>query len=150
MRGSWNTIELDENGSDIPNRVIFYKDFDTLYVDVANWRDIPTQDIKEVNIVINSLPVNTPQLEEIYLAPDFNGWNPGDSNMIFQKLADGRLHITILKHGYYLEYKITRGSWGNVEVDELGNEIPNRITNYGFADTVFIDIVKWRDFDGNY
>jgi hypothetical protein len=150
LRGSWNTIELDENGSDIPNRIIFYKDFDTLYVDVANWRDIPTQDTKEVIIVINSLPVNTPQLEEIYLAPDFNGWNPGDSNMIFQKLADGRLHITIPKHGYYLEYKITRGSWGNVEVDELGNEIPNRITNYGFADTVFIDIVKWRDFDGNY
>ena len=150
LRGSWNTIELDENGSDIPNRVMFYKDFDTLYVDVVNWRDIPTQDSKEVIIVINRLPVNTPQLEDIYLVPDFNGWNPGDENLIFQKLADGRFYIIIPKHGYYLEYKITRGNWGNVEVDENGNEVPNRITNYGFTDTVLIDVVKWRDLDGNY
>ncbi len=49
-----------------------------------------------------------------------------------------------------MEFKITRGSWGNVEVDNLGNEITDRILNYGFADTVLIDVIKWRDFDGNY
>ena len=70
--------------------------------------------------------------------------------LIFQKLADGRFCIIIPKHGYYFEYKITRGNWGNVEVDENGNEVPNRITNYGFTDTVLIDVVKWRDLDGNY
>lgn len=150
LRGSWSTIAVDKYGSEMPNRLIFYKDFDTLYIEVENWKDKPTLEMNEVTIVVNSLPDNTPQLEDIYLAPEFNGWNPGDRNMIFQKLADGRHYIIVKKQGHYFEYKITRGNWETVEVDEQGNEIPNRTLNYGFADTVFIDVVKWRDFDGNY
>ncbi len=150
LRGSWNTIEVGEDGSDFENRIVFYKDIDTLNVVVANWIDIPTLDNDDITIVLNTLPVNTPQLEDIYLAPDFNGWNPGSKSMIFRKLADGRPYITIPKHGNLMEYKITRGNWATVEVDKNGDESSNRILHHGFADTVFIDVLKWRDLNGNY
>ena len=150
LRGSWTTIEVDKFGSEIPNRVENYQDVDVLYVDVANWCDLPTQKVTDVTLVLNSLPANTPKLEDIYLAPDFNGWDPGDRDMIFSKLSDYRFYITIPKNGHYFEFKITRGNWGNVEVDKHGNEIPDRVLHYGFADTVLIDVIKWRDFDGNY
>lgn len=150
LRGSWNKIEVSEDGTDVENRFVFYKDIDTLNVAVANWKDKPILNSDDVTIVLNSLPANTPQLEDIYLAPDFNGWNPGSKNMIFRKLADGRQYITISKSGNQLEYKITRGNWAKVEVDNYGKETSNRILHYGFADTVYIDVAKWRDLDGNY
>jgi hypothetical protein len=151
LRGSWNTIEVDKYGSGLPNRIHYYKDFDTLYVDVANWKDKPTLNIDDLTIVINNLPTGTPQLEDIYLAPEFNGWNPGDKGFIFLKLSNGKPYITIQKqHGDFFEYKITRGNWETVEVDDFGNPLDNRVIHYGFSDTVFIDVIKWRDFEGNY
>lgn len=150
LRGSWNTIEVDQFGSDIPNRFYHYKDVDSIFVEVANWKDKPTSAIDDVTIVINSFPRHSPQLEEIYLAPNFNDWNPGDRNLIFSKLKDDRFYITVPKKGDDMEYKITRGSWETVEVDENGNQMPDRRLTFGFADTVYIDLVKWRDFGGNY
>lgn len=150
LRGSWNTLEVDIYGSDIPNRIMDYKDVDTVYVEIANWRDLPSKEVEDVTIVLSSLPAITPELEDIYLAPDFNGWNPGDRDLIFSKLNDGRPYITINKDGKFVNYKITRGNWSTVEVDIDGNEIPDRVFYYGFADTIFIDVIKWRDFEGNY
>ena len=151
LRGSWSTIEVDQYGSEVANHKVFYKDIDTLYYEVVNWKDMPIKEIEELTIVINSLPKNTPQLEDIYLAPEFNGWNPGSKSMIFQKLPNGKPYLTIEKqHGTNFKYKITRGNWAKVEVDEFGNETSDRVLNYGFADTIYIDVIKWRDLDGNY
>jgi len=106
--------------------------------------------LDQVTIVINKLPESTPLDDDLYLAPDFNGWDPGDSNMIFDKFSDGRLFITIPASGRGMEYKITRGNWSTVEVTEYGESIADRTLAFGFADTVYIEVVKWRDFDGNY
>ncbi|MEZ5197194.1 MAG: hypothetical protein R2764_12570 [Bacteroidales bacterium] len=149
-RGSWESIEVDQYGSDIPNRFYYYKDIDTIHIDVANWKDRPRFDTDKVTLVINKLPDNTPRLDALYLAPDFNGWNPEDKSQIFLTLPDGRPYIDIKKRGNSTSYKITRGGWGRVEVDEWGNEIPDRVINFGFADTVYIEVQKWRDFGGNY
>lgn len=151
LRGSWSNIEVDKYGSGIENHRIFYKDFDTLYHIVENWKDLPTKEIEQVTIVLNTIPFNTPQLEEIYFAPEFNGWNPGSQRMIFQKLSNGKPYLTIDKqHAPFFEYKITRGNWETVEVNDQGEQTSNRMLNYGFADTVYIDVIKWRDLDGNY
>ena len=149
-RGSWESIEVDQYGSDIGNRFYYYKDIDTVFIDIANWKDRPRFDAEKVTLVINQLPVNTPRQDAIYLAPDFNGWNPEDKSQIFLTLPDGRPYIDIRKRGNSTSYKITRGGWRRVEVDEWGNQIPDRVLNFGFADTVYIDVVKWRDIDGNY
>ena len=149
-RGSWNSVEVDKFGLDKKNRTFLFKDFDTVYIQIENWSDKPTKQLENITLVIDQLPANTPRLDDIYLAPDFNGWNPMDKNLIFDKLSDGRSYITIPAKSGTTEYKITRGGWSKVEVDEHGRETQNRTLHYGFSDTIHITVAKWRDFDGDY
>jgi len=125
-----------------------YNDFDTLYLQVENWKDLPTiNHPHQLTLVIDHLPNNTPENANIYLAPDFNGWDPGDKNLIFSKLNNGQPYLTIPIPGSEMDFKITRGSWSTVEVDHDGNETENRKLFTGFADTVHIQVVRWRDLD---
>jgi hypothetical protein len=149
-RGSWETVQLDKYGSEMPNYFYSYGDFDSLFIDVENWKDKPLQKQKTISLILDDMPEDTPEYSVFYLAPDFNGWNPTDKNLIFENLPDGRPIITIPVNGNHMEYKITRGGWETVEVDKYGYDMDNRILNYGFADTVLINIVKWRDMYGNY
>jgi len=149
-RGSWKRVEVNEYGSDIVNRNFLFKDVDTVFVSITNWKDLPRFEIDDVTLVINKMPENTPKLDNIYLAPDFNNWDPGNPGQVFYYLPDGRPYITIPRRGRQTEYKITRGNWETVEVDMYGNPIDNRVLNYGFSDTVYIDVFMWRDFDGEY
>ncbi len=144
-RGSWTAQEVDQYGSDMPNRKYLYKDYDTLYIDVANWKDKPLFHPGKTTIVIDRLPENTPPSAQIYITGSFNDWNPGSKAMIMKKSENGIPFITLALNGEIVEYKITRGAWVNSEVDENGWEIPNRVLNLGFADTVRISVVRWRD-----
>jgi hypothetical protein len=149
-RGSWETAQIKKDGSESPNYNFNYDELDTLFIEVENWQDLPEKRVNEVTLVIDKLPIRTPDEDDIFLAPDFNGWDPKDENLIFHQLPDGRQAITIPAKRNSLEYKITRGGWATAEVDRNGNEIPNRKLYYGFADTVYIKVKKWRDIGGNY
>ncbi|MCF8369459.1 MAG: hypothetical protein K9G76_10490 [Bacteroidales bacterium] len=149
-RGAWENMEVDAYGSDIPNRRLNFMESDTAFIKVANWKDLPVKETPYITIVINKMPLNTPVNDKIYLVPDFNDWDPTDENLVFQKMDKGKYFITIPRHGNATEYKITRGGWGRVETDENGNPIPNRVLNYGFSDTLYIELEKWRDLGGNY
>jgi hypothetical protein len=149
-RGSWQSVEVDQYGSEPPNRILYFKDADTVVLDIENWKDLPPFRLDDVTLVIDELPPTTPQTQPIYLAPDFNGWDPGDDRLIFNYLSDGRPYITLPARNGPTEYKISRGNWGNVEVDQHGNSISNRTLNYGFADTVYVKVARWRDFGGRY
>ncbi|MFA5417474.1 MAG: glycogen-binding domain-containing protein [Bacteroidales bacterium] len=149
-RGSWEMAQVDQYGSELPPYKYNYNDFDTLFVDVDNWKDLPTKRVNQVTLVLDKIPINTPQNSRLYLAPDFNNWNPEDQNLIFGKLPNGKPAITFDTYGRLMEYKITRGGWDRVEVNRYGEEIPNRILYFGFADTVYIKIDRWRDRGGNY
>ena len=149
-RGSWESAQVDSYGSDLNAYKYNYNDFDTLFINIENWKDLPDKRLRNVTLVINRLPIKTPDNDNIFLAPDFNGWDPFDKNLIFDKLPDGRPVLTFPSKGNSMEYKITRGGWSTAEVDKHGNEIPNRVLYYGFADTVYIKVRKWRDFDGKY
>ena len=149
-RGSWETSEIGVYGEEIPNLNYNYNDFDTLVLRVANWKDKPKFRHDSITLVINQLPSNTPPKDNLYLAPDFNGWNPGDKKLIFDKLPDGKPYITIPVRGPAVEYKITRGNWNTVETNEFGDDVADHVIFNGFADTVYIIVIAWRDFDGNY
>lgn len=149
-RGSWESAQVDEYGSDLYAYKYNYNDFDTLFIEVENWKDLPRKRMRNVTLVIDRLPIKTPGHDNIFLAPDFNGWNPEDNRLIFDELPDGRPAITIPTRGKGMEYKITRGGWRTVEVDGNGDEMPNRTLYFGFADTVYIKVKKWRDFGGTY
>jgi len=144
-RGSWNTIEVDQFGSEIPNRNYLYKDYDTIYISVANWKDKPRFHDERTTIIIDKLPDNTPVSAPIYITGSFNNWNPKDRDMILKKLGNGKPYITLSLKDDYVEYKITRGGWHTCETDENGMEIPNRGLSLGFADTIHIRVARWSD-----
>lgn len=144
-RGSWKSIEVDKYGSEMPNRNYLYKDFDTLYIPVANWKDKPLFHHEKTTIVIDQLPSKTPENASIYIAGTFNDWNPGNNNYIFRMNEDRKLFITLPISEEYVEYKITRGDWNKREVQDNGWDISNRGLNPGFADTVHISVARWLD-----
>lgn len=146
-RGSWESEAVDKYGTPLSAFKYQYSDFDTIILQepIENWKDIPTNSQQEfITIALSKLPDNTPQDAHIYLAPDFNGWFPSDKDLLFN-LKNGNAYLTIPIKGKRMEYKITRGGWESVETNAFGEDIENRILNFGFADTVYLDVIKWKD-----
>ena len=74
-----------------------------------------------------AVPAATPTDSGVYIAGNFNGWNPG--NVAYRLTADGagRYAITLPADVRGpIEFKFTRGSWEKVEVDSAGRGIENR------------------------
>jgi hypothetical protein len=95
-----------------------------------------------------TLPADTPPDATIFIAGDFQGWNPGKTPMT--KTADGTWEISLpFTEGQALQYKYTRGSWEAVEKDAGCGEIPNRTVTvtYGTDGTMLVtdEVQKWRD-----
>lgn len=106
-----------------------------------------------VTIIVN-IPDYTPDYSSIYIAGNFNSWNPGDEKFKL-KNENGKYKITLkAKPGFTIEYKITRGNWKTVEKGKKGEEISNRIYTFDSKkNTIEITVYNWRDFvekgDGN-
>ncbi len=100
----------------------------------------------QLTINVTSVPANTPTGSDIYIASNFNGWNPGDSNYILTNNGNGTYQITFTPSVGTLEYKFTRGSWSSVEGNAQGNTIANRTISYsGNPQTVNVSILSWED-----
>lgn len=63
----------------------------------------------QVQLVITSLPANTPADTKIFVAGSFNGWNPAETAL--HKNAEGNFIVTVPESDGKAEYKFTRGSW---------------------------------------
>ena len=99
----------------------------------------------QVTLIIDSLPDYTPPGDVLYIAGDFNGWNPGDVNHMLSKNNDGLWEITLdgFADGVTIQYKFTRGSWETVEKGPNGEEINDRSFTFGNASTVHCIIFNW-------
>jgi len=95
-------------------------------------------------IVINSLPSNTPQEDQIYFAGEPNGWNPGDADWVFVQNEDVFVLDIAPSAPTVFQGKITRGSWETVEGNANGGFMPNREFNFSWVDTLFIDVLTWE------
>lgn len=98
-----------------------------------------------------SPPEGTPAEDVIYIAGDFQGWDPAGTPM--SPLDDSTWEITLdFEDASSLEYKYTRGSWEAVEKDAGCGEIPNRTAtaDYGADGTQqVLDVIElWRDTGG--
>jgi glycosidase len=96
------------------------------------------------------VPGGTPPKDAIFIAGDFQGWNPGASPMT--RVDDHTWTITIaFDDAAQPQYKFTRGSWEAVEKDAGCGEIPNRTITVDFGaggtQTVADTVAKWRDVD---
>ncbi len=95
-----------------------------------------------------TVPKDTPNDAAVFIAGDFQGWNPGKTPM--RRAADGTWEIELpFTEGQALQYKYTRGSWEAVEKDAGCGEIPNRTltVTYGTDGTMLVtdEAAKWRD-----
>jgi predicted alpha/beta superfamily hydrolase len=96
----------------------------------------------QVTIRIESLPVSTPPDSRLYVAGNFNGWNPADTTVQFKK--NGTYYeVTLPIQLHPILYKITRGSWASCEVSITGESIENRQLDARYPLTVGISIAGW-------
>lgn len=142
-RGSWETEEADENGYRIENRKHKYIGIDTIFMSIKNWYDLPGEG-HSVVLVIDKIPEYTPENAKIYLASDINGWNPSDKQFIMKE-KNGKYYFDVIIRKRDIYYKFTRGGWGSVEGDRFGGEIENRKLYYNYQDTIYHQVLSWKD-----
>jgi predicted alpha/beta superfamily hydrolase len=104
----------------------------------------------QVTFILESIPDYTPDAGPIYMAGDFNGWNPAGDGQSLRKNPSGKWWITLpaKPSGTSISYKFTRGSWATVEKGTAGEEIANRSYTFSVTDTILITIHNWADNGG--
>lgn len=81
--------------------------------------------------------------DTIYMAGNFNTWNPIDKR--YQLLPDTGSYLDLqLVPGNY-EYKVTRGGWNKVETSKDGKDLGNRSLTLTKDTVIEISINGWRD-----
>ena len=65
---------------------------------------------------------------KIYITGNFTDWNPQNNHFVMDQLDKGVYYFKIDDDLLpdLIEYKFTKGGWGNVELDKYGNITPNR------------------------
>lgn len=84
-------------------------------------------------------------MDHLFVAGNFNTWNPADSSYQLKPDESGISKITLsLPAGNY-EYKFTRGNWQKGETDTAGTGTANRSLQLSSDTTIHIDILGWAD-----
>ena len=92
-----------------------------------------------------TLPDNTPAGDRIYLAGNFNNWNPSSPKFIMERTGNMAVLVVEMPIGMEIEYKYTRGGWKSVEKGPEGEEISNRKATVT-EELVLEDVVaSWAD-----
>lgn len=96
-------------------------------------------------IEITRLPSAT-ATEKIYLAGNFNNWNPKDENYRLQLHSQERYAI-LLKNipADTYEFKFTQGSWEKVETSSDGKNIANRTIKIVSDTVLMLTIEGWSE-----
>ncbi len=88
----------------------------------------------------------TPPKGKVFMASSLNDWRVDDPAYRFKEVAPGAYELILeLPKGTLLEYKLSRGAWPNVEVDERGQETENRRLTFFSPTTLRLDVAHWRD-----
>jgi predicted alpha/beta superfamily hydrolase len=106
---------------------------------------IQTLPFAQVKVVFNtgSIPVTSSKV--IFLAGDFNKWNPADTTWQLKQLPAGNYElIKNMTKGNY-SFKVTKGSWNMVESGTSGQDKGNRDLIINHDTTVSINIEGWKD-----
>ncbi|WP_153800184.1 alpha/beta hydrolase [Foetidibacter luteolus] len=90
--------------------------------------------------------VGAKKLDDIYIAGNFNDWNPHDFNYKLKPFGGTRKAIVLknLAAGKY-EFKFTRGAWEKVETTAKGEDIANRQVEVTADTSLEISIPGWKD-----
>jgi len=110
----------------------------------------PFLGLAQLTLQVTSIPANTPAGDTIFVAGNFNGWDPGNVDYALSESSPGVWEITISPEAGTLEFKFTRGSWPTVEGNAAGGYLPNRTYLYdGGAVTLELEILSWEGSGSN-
>lgn len=99
----------------------------------------------KITFKTSKIPSSKEANPHLFLAGDFNGWNPADKASEMLPDGSGSYQVTrTLKAGKY-SFKITRGTWLSVECNAQGHMIGNRDLTVNHDSTVVINIANWQD-----
>ena len=150
-QGSWTVTEGDAKGSSIADRVYSRDSLENpsyLECRIAGWESKITY-----RFHILSVPENTPHDATLYLAGDFNGWNPADESYKLTRQMDGTYRVSVFTDQPVIHFKFTRGSWASVEGQGNGAVRPNRVQGLGRVDSydnIPIEIESWEDLSATF
>jgi metallo-beta-lactamase class B len=105
----------------------------------------------QLTVRVSALPPATPSGATVFIAGDFNRWNPGDTTWALRPKADGALTLTFpASIRGPIAFKFTRGNWTTVETSADGSDIPNRtVVIPQTGDTTYTTtIAAWKSSDG--
>lgn len=146
-RGNWQTTEGSLGGKSILNRTIPNKKGNTGVhsVEISGWEDLPI--IGSYTFVVEKIPDNTPHDASLYIAGNFNDWNPADPSYKLTLQADSSYKITFKAASDTLYYKFTRGSWPSVEGRANGRTVVNRVLVRNSPEPLLIKtkVSAWED-----
>lgn len=98
----------------------------------------------QITLKITALPADTPPNATIYVAGNFNNWNPSSTPM--KNDGSGNYIFTVPETGGGLEYKFTRGSWNTAEGNAAGSSLSNRTATFtGSPQTLNLTIQSWEE-----
>lgn len=91
-----------------------------------------------------TVPTDTDPEAHVYIAGDFQSWQPGSADYRLEKTADNLWEITLpLEPGKALQFKFTLGGWESVEKGRGGQEIENRLHRVTGGETLELEVGSW-------
>src|SRR6185503_19045021 len=97
-----------------------------------------------ITIILDKVPAGT-TADRLYIAGNFNNWEPADENTILTKGTDGKYSRVFddVQAGQY-EYKFTMGSMESIELAADGKDLANRILNLSSDTTIHLTVARWK------
>ncbi|PWJ56979.1 helix-turn-helix protein [Dyadobacter jejuensis] len=108
---------------------------------------ISFQAFSQTTLIVSPPPPFLTNNQRLFLATDFNDWEPGDLQYELHQQADRSYILTLPQPPTQFEYKITQGSWDLIEGRPDGTPIKNRQyirTTEQPVDTIRIRLAGWE------
>jgi predicted alpha/beta superfamily hydrolase len=91
-----------------------------------------------------AVPEDTDPGATVYIAGDFQSWQPGHADSKLNRIQDGVWEIVLpLEAGKAIQFKFTLGGWERVEKGPEGQEIQNRLYKVEGGETVNLKVSNW-------
>lgn len=104
---------------------------------------VPSLTMGQIHIILEKIPENTPKNARVYMASPASAWQANDKRFMFHKEADKPYILTLKNISLPLEFKLTLGSWENVELNAFNQDIGNRKITKA-KDSIFISVENWK------
>lgn len=99
----------------------------------------------KVTFKTTKYPAFKTDAKNIFLAGDFNNWNPSSPTWKLQPDSAGNYQLNIDMPAGKYSFKATKGSWETVECSSNGGDIENREINIIHDTTIMLSIAGWKD-----